>query len=183
MLLFAVLLIVILLMGIVRGRERLTALADLPVCHLWLAPLALVLQLPLMRAPAASTASELLVPRLAFGASYVLLGCALWANRRLPGVPWLAAGVFLNGLVIMANGGWMPIAPGTVMALDDSSWLVGAHHGASKDVVLFPSVTHLWFLSDIFVIPRPFPWPTAFSIGDILIVTGVARFACPKGRA
>lgn len=177
MLLFAALLIVILVVGIVRGRERLQSLADLPVRCLWVAPVALALQLPLMRAPAASDAPELLLPRLLFVASYFLLGWGLWANRRLPGIPWLAAGVFLNGLVIVANGGWMPIAPQAVVALGDGAWPVGTHHGASKDVVLPVEATRLWFLSDVFVIPRPFPWPTAFSIGDILIVVGVARFA------
>lgn len=176
MLLFAALLIVILLAGMVRGRERLHALADVPVRHLWVVPVALALQLPLMRADAV-TASDLFLPRLAFGASYLLLVWVLWANRRLPGISWLAAGVFLNGLAIVANGGWMPIAPQAVAALGDGAWPVGTHHGTFKDVVLLRSATRLWFLSDVFVIPRPFPWPTAFSIGDILIVVGVARFA------
>jgi hypothetical protein len=174
--LFAALLIVILLAGIVRGWRRLQALADVPVRYLWLAPVALALQYPLLRAPAAAAAPDLLGPRLAFVASYLLLGWVLWVNRRLPGIPWLAAGVMLNGLVILANGGWMPIAPQTVAILGDGAWPVGTHHGTSKDVVWPISETRLWFLSDIFVIPRPFPWPTAFSIGDVLIVLGVANF-------
>ena len=176
MLLFAVLLMVILLSGLVQGRGRLQSLADLPVRHLWAMPVALLLQLPLMRSPA-TTESELFVPRLLFGLSYLLLGYLLWTNRRLPGIPWLATGVFFNGLVIVVNGGWMPIAPQTIAALGDGSWLVGDHHGASKDVVMPVGSTNLWFLSDIFVIPKPFPWPTAFSIGDIFIVAGVAHFA------
>ena len=176
MLLFAVLLTIILMAGLFRGREQLQALADLPVRHLWLAPVALILQLPLMRAPATTAASDLIAPRLAFVASYLLLGWVLWLNRWLPGVPWLAVGVFLNALVIVANGGLMPIAPQTVTALGGRAWPLGTHHGASKDVVLPLGTTRFWFLSDIFVIPRPFPWPTAFSIGDLLIAIGVARF-------
>ncbi|MBM3302525.1 MAG: DUF5317 family protein, partial [Deltaproteobacteria bacterium] len=31
----------------------------------------------------------------------------------------------------------------------------------------------LWELSDIFVLPPPFPLPTAFSLGDALIAGGV----------
>jgi hypothetical protein len=175
-LLFAALLIVILLAGIVRGRRRLQVLADLPVRDLWLVPVALVLQFPLMRVPATATTLDLLVPRLAFVISYLLLGWVLWVNRRWPGIPWLAAGVLLNGLCVVANGGWMPIAPQTAALLGDGAWPVGTHHGTSKDGVLPIGATYLWFLSDIFVIPRPFPWPTAFSIGDVLIVIGVARF-------
>ena len=185
MLLFAILLTIILMTGLLGGHERLQALAELPVRRLWLAPVALALQLPLMRAPEAANAPDLLAPRVAFVASYLLLGWVLWLNRRLPGVPWLAAGVFLNGLTIVANGGWMPIAPQTVAALDGGAWPLGTHHGASKDVVLPLGATRLWFLSDIFVIPRPFPWPTAFSIGDVLIVIGVACFTwfSPSSRA
>ena len=185
MLLFAVVLTIILMAGLLRGRERLQALAELPVRHLWLAPVALVLQLPLMRAPATATSSGLLLPRVAFVASYLLLGLCLWLNRRLPGVPWLAAGVFLNALAILANGGWMPIAPQTIAALGGRAWPLGTHRGASKDIVLPLGATRLWFLSDIFVIPRPFPLPTAFSIGDILIVIGVACFiwSAPSSKA
>lgn len=160
-----------------QGRERWHTLASVPIRHLWVPPVALALQLPLMRIPAGTAVNDLFVPRLAFVASYLLLGWALWANWRVPGIPWLAAGVFLNGLVIVANGGWMPIAPETVAALGDSVGPGGTHHGAYKDVMLSLSDTHLWFLSDIFVIPRPFPWPTAFSIGDVLITVGVLFFA------
>jgi len=43
----------------------------------------------------------------------------------------------------------------------------------------------LWFLGDVFVIPRPFVFATAFSIGDILIVLGfgaaVWQFTSSKG--
>jgi len=31
----------------------------------------------------------------------------------------------------------------------------------------------LWVLSDILVLPPPFPWPAAFSLGDLLIATGI----------
>jgi hypothetical protein len=174
---FAILLGVILVTGMMRKRGRLQALAELPVHRLWLVPVALALQLPLFLSPAASATSELLIPRIAFIASYLLLGWVVWANRHLPGLRWLAIGVFLNGLVIVANGGGMPIAPETVIALGGSASPVGIHDGASKDFVQSIDATRLWFLSDILAIPRPFPWPVAFSIGDIFIVVGVARFS------
>ncbi|MFZ5916935.1 MAG: DUF5317 domain-containing protein [Chloroflexota bacterium] len=176
MILFAVLLVVVLAAGVFRGREHLQVLANLPMHRLWLVPLAFVLQLPLMGAPSAP-ASELLWPRIAFVVSYTLLIWVLWVNRRIAGIPWLGMGVLLNGLAVLINGGAMPISPQAVSALGDGVWLTAVHHGLSKDVVLELSDTRLWFLSDIFVVPKPFPWPTAFSIGDVFIVIGVARFA------
>lgn len=177
MLLFAILLSVILLTGMMRKRGQLRAWAELPVHQLGLLPVALALQLPLFFSRAGSTAAEILLPRMAFMVSYLLLGWVVWANRHLPGLRWLAMGVFLNGLVVVANGGGMPIAPETVVALGGSASRVGVHDGASKDLVQSIEATRFWFLSDILAIPRPFPWPIAFSIGDVFIVLGVARFA------
>jgi hypothetical protein len=33
--------------------------------------------------------------------------------------------------------------------------------------------TQLWLLSDIFVLPPPFPIPSVFSLGDMMIAAGV----------
>jgi hypothetical protein len=33
--------------------------------------------------------------------------------------------------------------------------------------------TALWLLSDILVLPAPFLWPTAFSLGDLIIAIGI----------
>jgi hypothetical protein len=46
---------------------------------------------------------------------------------------------------------------------------------ASKDVLLPASETKLWLLSDIFVVPPPFPFPGVFSIGDCLMAFGMFR--------
>jgi uncharacterized membrane protein len=46
----------------------------------------------------------------------------------------------------------------------------------SKDVVLPSHQALFWILGDILVIPEPFPWPTALSIGDICLAVGVFLF-------
>jgi hypothetical protein len=43
---------------------------------------------------------------------------------------------------------------------------------ASKGIVLPREEANLWFLGDVFVVPRPFPLPSIFSPGDVLIAAG-----------
>ena len=45
--------------------------------------------------------------------SYLALLVMVWMNRRLPGMALLGLGLLLNLVVILANGGYMPIAPET----------------------------------------------------------------------
>src|SRR6478736_6185612 len=52
-------------------------------------------------------AEALRVPLL--GTSFALLLVALWANRGYPGMSLAFIGVLANGVVILVNGGYMPI--------------------------------------------------------------------------
>jgi hypothetical protein len=71
----------------------------------------------------------------------------------------------------------MPIAPQTLTQINPGSlpsqWLAGLHYSYSKDIILLPEQTRLQMLSDQWVIPPPFPWPVAFSLGDVLIALGI----------
>jgi hypothetical protein len=71
----------------------------------------------------------------------------------------------------------MPIAPQTLVHINPGStldqWPVGYHYGNSKDVILLQQDTTMWVLSDILVLPPPFPWPAAFSVGDLVIALGI----------
>ena len=71
----------------------------------------------------------------------------------------------------------MPITPETLVQINPGTtevqWPLGVHYGFSKDIILSQEATRLWFLSDILVVPPPFPWPTAFSLGDLLIAAGI----------
>ena len=101
----------------------------------------------------------------------------VWRNRRLTGIQILGLGVMCNLLVIAVNGGFMPITPQTLTRINPGSlpsqWLAGLHYGYSKDIILLREQTRLEMLSDMWVIPPPFPWPTAFSVGDVLIALGI----------
>lgn len=105
----------------------------------------------------------------------LFLFCLL--NRHLPGIPFLAAGLLLNIVVILANGGLMPLSTVTAEHLLPEQILVNIEVGSrvslsSKDVLLPPEAIVFPWLSDRFVSPEWLPYRFAFSLGDILIDIG-----------
>jgi hypothetical protein len=108
-------------------------------------------------------------------ASYIVLWAVVWLNRRLPGMGVVLVGVSCNLLVIAANGGYMPLAPESLERIQTGASQIplGSVLAGSKDVLLARQQTPLWILGDVLVIPEPFPWPTAMSIGDVLLAVGI----------
>lgn len=114
-------------------------------------------------------------PILLVGSQIILL-VFVWINRKKPGFWMLGAGLALNFLVIVLNGGLMPISPENVRKVYPDVpadwWQVGERLGNGKDIVLTPSTTRLWFLSDRFLLPEGLGFQVAFSLGDVLIALG-----------
>lgn len=108
--------------------------------------------------------------------SYLVLLLFVWRNRRIPGMALAGIGLILNLAVMLANGGYMPITPQAMAQIghgDTAQIEPGTRDLGSKDVALPQEQTHLWFLSDIFVLPRSLPISFAFSPGDVLLAVGV----------
>jgi len=169
-----------LLLGLVALGGRASDLTHVQVRWGWLAPLAFLMQAYLIFFPA-ERAGDVLSPRsLLLVASQVLLFVVIWQNRHLGGIKVIGLGLLLNSLVMVVNGGFMPITPGTLVQIgydgNASQLETGYIVGRTKNVVAEPGEASLWFLSDVMVIPRPFPIPTALSLGDLLIVLGVFFF-------
>jgi Family of unknown function (DUF5317) len=139
---------------------------------LWLAPLALGMQVFLVRA----TGQE--VPFWAgplHVASYVLLLMVVLRNRRQWGMPVIGLGLALNALVIAANGGLMPLSPERFeLRHAGSTVAIGERVPGSKDVLLPREATRLWWLSDTIVLPTGGPLPMVASPGDLVLATGLA---------
>jgi hypothetical protein len=111
-------------------------------------------------------------PALHLG-SYVLLLAALVANRRLWPI-WIAAlGVVMNFAVIAANRGAMPADKSLVRASGQLQALKLAEAGRYPTHTFIDSHTRLTFLADRYLLPRPYPRPSVFSLGDVLITLGV----------
>lgn len=166
-----------LIASLVRHRGHTASqIAAISLRSTWLVLLALALQIPLLRAAGGST-EELGVEQALFLSSHLLLLAFVWRNRRLTAIQIFGLGVLCNLVVILANGGFMPITPETLVRINRGSslgqWPIGLHYHFSKDIILSRKETRLWALSDILVVPPPFPWPTAFSLGDLLIAVGI----------
>ncbi|GLY26955.1 DUF5317 domain-containing protein [Kineosporia sp. NBRC 101731] len=100
--------------------------------------------------------------------SYLVLATVLWANRRLPGAGFIASGAFLNGLTIAVNGGTLPASPSALR----TAGLTPDENGFSNSAPV-PSPV-LWFFGDVFGIPADVPMANVFSVGDVIVLAGVA---------
>lgn len=110
-----------------------------------------------------------------FALAYGLLLFTLWHNRGYPGLALAFVGIASNALVIIANGGWMPV---WIPALEASG--LPSHVESPLHVILQPGTAadffrHLGPLAD--VIPIPF-WPiqNVASVGDLFLSAGLAIF-------
>ncbi len=147
-------------------------LGQVPIRGWWLLPLALVLQVLVI------TVLTDLPSGLAAGvhvATYVLAGIFLWLNRAVRGVPLLGLGAVLNGVTIAVNGGTLPASRWAVetAGLDDKEGFV------NSGVLESPRL--LW-LGDVFAVPEGMPFANVFSMGDVLIVAGVAVLVIANSR-
>ncbi len=97
--------------------------------------------------------------------TYALLAWFAVANFGVRRLLPLYAGLALNALAILANGGRMPVAPEAARAA-----------GIDTFRSVSASASHLRFLGDVFAIPRELPLANVFSVGDVLIGLGAIAF-------
>jgi hypothetical protein len=147
------------------ARGRLTALADLPLRRPGLAAAAIVLQVLIISViPGGHQAFHTSVHML----SYVLLGAFAFSNRHLAGVAIAGFGGLLNFVVIAVNGGVMPTNPDTLASFQGAD---ADGRFANSAILEHPK---LLFLGDALATPSTLPLHTVFSVGDLLLMLGVA---------
>jgi MFS family permease len=98
--------------------------------------------------------------------SAAVLACVL-RNVRIPGLVVAALGGLSNLVAVVANGGFMPVDPDAARAVGQTA------PGAYTNVVELASPV-LKPLTDIIVVPPPLPFANVYSVGDLLIVIGIA---------
>src|SRR3954452_6367138 len=152
-------------------RERLSPLASVHI-RLWpVALIGLAFQALIFSSPLAASVGRL-GPSL-YVVSTALVLMSLIVNFRQPGFWLIVVGAMLNFAAIVANGGFMPASPEAVAALRGVVELPSTDYTNSA---IATGATTLWFLGDIFVLPRPVPFSNVFSIGDLLIGSGAEWF-------
>jgi hypothetical protein len=169
-------LLLALLCGLIIGWARggsLVKLGQLPLRCGWLILIALFLQIVVFSSQFESLGwSDRLDPGVHIFSNLLLL-LAVGLNLSLSGMKILGIGLLLNFLVIVTNGGYMPVAPDDLAraGMADVAEILRAKGHVSKSTVL-TSETRLAFLADIFLVPSWLPVSNVFSIGDVFIGIG-----------
>jgi hypothetical protein len=165
-----------LLVGLGRARWHNRSYATPDLQAIWLAIIAFTPQLFVAYLPATHHLFVDWFASASLVASLILFLIFAWINHRLPGMPILIGGLLLNSIVIVANGGWMPISLKTADLLTGKDVLqfmnLGSRFG-EKDILMLEQNIRFGFLADRFLLPAWFPYRVAFSLGDILIGIGV----------
>jgi hypothetical protein len=92
-----------------------------------------------------------------------------WLNRKLPGFYLILLGMALNLLVMLLNGGKMPVSYEAAKLVNpETASLIkqGYKH------VLMTEDTPLWFFGDIIPLVDPYPHNIVISLGDVLLNVG-----------
>ena len=170
---YAIILLIILALIL---RRDLSALGRIPYRGGWKAAAAVVGLFVLQAALIIYVPGQAIWQMAILILSQLALICVLLLNHHVPGSKLFALGIILNTAVMVANGGWMPVTPETQQFVhSDQPVEVYAKPPSSKNIVLRRSETRLWILSDI--VRVTLPWRrNAISIGDLLLVAGVAQF-------
>jgi hypothetical protein len=153
--------------GWARGGS-LRALGSVPLKNLPFLGIAFLLVLVARAAPVPPVPARALLAAGDLGALIVL-----WRNRRLPWMSVLFIGLALNTLVMLANGGRMPVT-GQVLGLaalgSGDPWYTVVGQG-----------TRWAFLGDVLPI-RVGGLGAVVSVGDLLMAVGLAGFVARHMR-
>jgi hypothetical protein len=108
----------------------------------------------------------------------VVLFVVILVNRDLPGFWIIGLGILSNLLVLLANGGSMPVSLAGAERLGLSTDPLPFHQHFGEANILQSEGARLWFLGDVIVSPSFLP-AKVISIGDMLVAIGMFIF-CQK---
>jgi len=163
-----------LVVALLRGG-RLTRLAQVPFSHAYLVLLSLGLQVVIF-SPLAATLGVEAWARQLYVVSMVVLAGWFALNFRLPGMLVIGLGLLLNLAAIASNGGYMPASPAALERAGMTSRLTNLEEAVHNNSAVAGEGTHLYYLADIFAIPKQIPLANVFSVGDVLIALGAMYF-------
>lgn len=124
-----------------------------------------------------------------WSACMAFLIALVMANRRVPGMPVVALGMFLNLLVVVVNAG-MPLSGDAAAKIGaQASDIAGGLQGGFYELVT--QSTHLAFLGDVIAVPGPQGVRSVVSLGDlvmllgagVVVAIGMRSSVAPEGRS
>ncbi|MBW5445395.1 hypothetical protein GE107_04885 [Cohnella sp. CFH 77786] len=166
-----------LLVGFIRAgwRSGLAALSQIRIRGGIVFPILLAIQLIVVllenRIPFLATSSGYM-----FMVVYAAGLCVLWLNRNEKGFWWIFAGVALNFLVMLVNGGQMPVSIDAASVLDHKYVEMLQSGTADAKHVAMTDSTRLPFLGDIIPLTPPYPRQQVISVGDVIMNFGIFIF-------
>ena len=105
--------------------------------------------------------------------SYIVLLLAVWYNKKLKGMKIIALGIIFNFIVIVANGGHMPVLLSSLYTVGLNGFALVLKEGTYVTHALITEKTLFGFLADVIPLSPPFPDPSVVSAGDFLMFYGV----------
>ncbi|WP_226670464.1 DUF5317 domain-containing protein [Metabacillus litoralis] len=111
------------------------------------------------------------ISTFSFVAVYIIGLVFLWLNRHHAHFRLIFWGVLLNFIVILLNGGRMPVSHEAILLLDPS-YFDTAKEGLYAKHAFMTDNTMFSFLGDIIPLRAPYPIEQVISIGDIIMNIG-----------
>ncbi|MBS4212817.1 DUF5317 domain-containing protein [Neobacillus rhizophilus] len=162
-----------LIVGFIR-KGNLRGLAQLKLKWGWIFPLLLIVQIitfvyqnDIKFLGKASESIYMVV--------YIIGLLFLYLNRNHKGFMIIFIGVFLNFLVMVVNGGRMPVSEEAAAVLDPM-YIQALKDGLYAKHILLTDSTILGFLGDIIPLGPPYPRTQVISIGDVVMNIGAFLF-------
>jgi hypothetical protein len=170
--LYVYIIIISIIIGLLR-RGKLSSLSQISLKRIELLVLAFLIQAGLIFLGSRKIEFVLNYSSYALAFSYVVLLIAVWYNKKLKGMKIIVLGIAFNFMVIVANGGRMPILLGSLYKAGLNDIALILKEGSHVTHTLITEKTLFRFLADVIPLPYPFPDPSVISFGDFLMFCGV----------
>jgi hypothetical protein len=170
--LYVYIIIISIIIGLLR-RGKLSSLSQISLKRIELIVLAFIIQAGLIFLGSRKIGFVINYSSYALAFSYVVLLIAVWYNEKLKGMKIIALGIAFNFMVIVANGGRMPILLGSLYKAGLNDIALILKEGSHVTNTLISEKTLFRFLADVIPLPPPFPAPSVISVGDFLLFYGV----------
>ena len=170
--LYVYIIIISIIIGLLR-KGKLSSLSQISLKRTELLVLAFLIQAGLIFLGSRKIGFVLNYSSYALDFSYIVLLLAVWYNKKLKGMNFIALGIIFNFIVIVANGGHMPVLLSSLYKAGLDDFALVLKEGTYVTHALVTEKTLFRFLADVIPLSPPFPDPSVVSAGDFLMFYGV----------